>query len=284
MSGTVFLAVILAAILHAVWNALAKGGGDKELSMTAVVVGHAPLAALTLLFVAPLPAPESWPFVGLSIVLHFGYQVFLMNAYRHGDLTQVYPIARGTGPLVVALVTVGLMGAHLTGTEMLAVGVITAGLVSLGLVRSRDGQRNGKATGLALIVGGFIAAYSLSDGTGARLAGTALGYFSVLALVNAVVFAAFMAWRRPGLLARLARGEARRTFWIGGSASFVAYVIVVWAFTQAPLALVTALRETSIVFALLIGVGLMGERLDLPKLVSTFVTILGAALLRLSKP
>ena len=206
-----------------------------------------------------------------------------MHAYRVGDLTQVYPIARGTGPLIVALVTVGLLGVQLTAVELIAIAVITSGLFSLALVRGRDGLRNRHATLLALATGVFIACYSLSDGIGARASGSPLGYFALLAVINAAIFAAFMAWRRPGLLTRLARGEARRTFWLGGSASFVAYVIVVWAFTQAPLALVTALRETSIVFALMIGVGLMGERLDLGKVVSTFVTLLGAALLRLGR-
>lgn len=283
MSGAVFLAVLLAALLHAAWNALAKGGPDKELSMTAVVLGHLPLGLLTLA-VAPFPDAASWRFVGLSIALHFGYQVFLMHAYRVGDLTQVYPIARGTGPLIVAGVTVGLLGAQLTELELAAIAVITSGLFSLALVRGRDGLRNRTAALLALATGVFIAGYSLSDGIGARASGSPLGYFGLLATVNAAVFAGFMAWRRPGLLRRLTRGEARRTFWLGGSASFVAYVIVVWAFTQAPLALVTALRETSIVFALMIGVGLMGERLDLAKVLSTFVTLFGAALLRFSRP
>ncbi|SHI97608.1 EamA family transporter [Wenxinia saemankumensis] len=282
MSLTVFLAVLLAAALHAGWNALAKGGADKELSMAAVVIGHAPLGLLVLA-VAPWPEWEAWPFVLLSMGLHFGYQVFLMNAYRVGDLTQVYPIARGTGPLIVALVTTGLMGAHLSGQEWLAICVITAGLFSLALVRGRDGLRNRAATALALVTGAFIACYSLSDGVGARVAGTPWSYFAMLSVLNSVVFAGFMVWWRPGVLSRLARGEARRTFWMGGAASFAAYSIVVWAFTQAPLALVTALRETSIVFALLIGVGLMGERLNLGKVFSTFVTLAGAALLRLGK-
>ncbi|MFV2051906.1 EamA family transporter [Aliiroseovarius sp. YM-037] len=281
MSLTVFLAVIFAAMLHATWNALVKGGADKHLAMTAVVLGHVPIAVVAAVFM-PLPAFESLPYLIAGIALHVGYQLFLLYAYRLGDLTQVYPIARGSAPLLVAAISVVFLGVHLNGTELLAIVTIGAGIISLGLVQRSDGLRNGRAAMFALATGGFIAAYSLVDGTGARLAGTATGFYAWLALGNAVAFAALITRISPGTLARVPT-EGRRVFVIGGSASFLAYAFVTWAFTQAPIALVTALRETSIVFALLIGVFFLRERLDLAKVASTFLTLIGAGLLRYAR-
>lgn len=281
MTLTVFLAVILAAALHATWNALVKGGADKHLTMACVVLGHAPLA-LIIMVVEPFPAPESWPYLVGGIILHFGYQVFLLTSYRIGDLTQVYPIARGSSPLIVAGISVMFLGVVLSTIEVAAILIIGAGIVSLGLVRQQSGLRNGKAAALALGTGCFIASYSLVDGLGARLGGTVLGYYAWLGMANAVVFALYIGLTKPRLLPKVLT-EGRVTFWIGGSASFIAYSLVIWAFTQAPIALVTALRETSIIFALGIGVFFLKEKIDLPKVVSTFMTLLGAALLRFSK-
>ena len=176
MSPTVFLAVLGAALLHACWNALVKGGSDKRVRMGAVVLGHVPFAAAALTFVPP-PARESIPYL---IALHVGYQLFLLRSYESGDLTQVYPIARGSAPVIVALVSVGFLGVRLSRMELLAILVIATGILSLTLVRRADGQRNARAGLLALGTGGFIAAYSLVDGLGARVAGTALGFYGWL--------------------------------------------------------------------------------------------------------
>ena len=280
MSTIVFVAVISAATLHAVWNALAKGGNDKFLSMTAVALGHTPIAIAVLFFV-PIPTPESWPYALFGMFLHTGYQLFLLAAYRIGDLTQVYPIARGTAPLLVAGISIIFLGVELAPLEIVAVLTIAAGILSLSLVRQNDGLRNGKASLLAFTTGCFIASYSLVDGSGARLSGSPFAFYAWVAIGNSVLFAAYVAVMKPGLLGSL--HKARQTFIIGGSASFIAYALVIWSFTQAPIALVTALRETSIIFALVIGVFFLKERLDLAKVFSTFVTLLGAALLRLSK-
>ena len=283
MTPTVFLAVLLAALLHATWNALVKGGSDKHASMTAVVIGHVPLAVAVLPFV-PLPDAAALAWLAAGIGLHLGYQLFLTAGYRAGDLTQVYPIARGSAPLIVAAVSVGFLGVVLAPAELLAIGLIAAGILSLGLVRRSDGTRNRRAVTMALITGAFIASYSLVDGIGARAAGTALGYWSWAALGNAALYCAWIAVTKPALLGRTARdGRLMRMGLFGGSASYLAYALVVWAFTHAPIALVTALRETSIVFALLIGVFVLRERLDLAKVASTMVTIVGAGLLRYAK-
>lgn len=281
MSLTVFLAVITAALLHATWNALVKGGADKRLNMAGVVIGHIPAAALVLCFV-PSPDPASYPYLLVGMVLHFGYQMFLLASYKIGDLTQVYPIARGVAPLLVAVVSVVFLSVDLNAFEMMAIGLIAAGILSIALARSADGLRNTKAAGMALITGCFIASYSLVDGTGARVAGTALGFYAWLGIANSIIFAAYMGVTSPSVLKDLF-GKGRMVFWIGGTASFAAYSLVIWAFTQAPIALVTALRETSIIFALFIGVGFMGERLSLSKVFSTMITLCGVALLRFAK-
>ena len=281
MSPAVFIAVIGAAILHASWNAMVKGGPDKYVGIAGFVLGHLPLAILSLFFV-PAPDPQSYGYLVAGILLHCGYQVFLLQAYRFGDLTHVYPIARGSAPLIVALVSVTVLGVVLAPVEIVAILIIGAGILSLSLVRKDDGLRNGKAALFALGTGVFIAAYSLVDGIGARLAGTSVGFYSWLAIGNALLTTAYLLAVRPITLVNLAR-HGRKVFLIGGSASFTAYAIVVWAFTQAPIALVTALRETSIVFALLIGVVFLKEKLSLAKILSTFVTLIGAILLRFAR-
>lgn len=281
MSMTVFIAVIAAAALHAVWNALVKGSSDKDLNMTAVVLGHTPAAVIALLCV-PSPDPASYPYLAAGVALHVGYQFFLLWAYRAGDLTQVYPIARGSAPLIIAAISVIALGVILTAAQGLAILTIAAGLFSLMLVRRSEGAVNLKAAGLAIATGCFIAAYSLVDGLGARAAGSSFGYYGWLAMINAVAFAISMAFYKPGLLQRLP-SEGLAAFAFGGGASFVAYAIVTWAFTQAPIAIVSALRETSIVFALFIGVVFLREKLNLSKVAATFATLVGAVVLRFAK-
>lgn len=281
MTSTVFIVVICAALLHASWNALVKGGADKRVSMGAVVLGHLPWALVALPFV-PLPAFESLPYLFAGILLHVGYQLFLLQSYQKGDLTQVYPIARGSAPLIVALVSVMILGVHLAPVEITAIAVIGIGILSLTLVRRADGQRNGHAALLALGTGCFIASYSLVDGLGARLAGTSLGFYGWLTVGNSIIMASYLALTSPSVLRDIPT-KGRAAFIIGGGASFVAYALVTWAFTQAPIALVTALREVSIIFALLIGVFFLKERLDLAKVFSTMTTLIGVVLLRFAK-
>jgi drug/metabolite transporter (DMT)-like permease len=273
--------VLIAALLHASWNYLVKQTEDKHLSMSAVVFGHTPFAAAALLC-SPLPELNSLTYVIAGAVLHTGYQLFLLYSYRIGDLSQVYPLARGVAPLIVAGISVMLLGVNLSQFELVAIVTIGTGIMSLTLVRRSDGLRNGRATSLAIITGGFIAAYSIVDGLGAREAGTALGFYSCLSILNAMIFAAFMRFIRPGLIKKVVSQNWRLAF-SGGCASFTAYALVIWAFTLAPIALVTALRETSIIFALLLGVFVLKERLDLVKLIATMLTMLGVGMLRVNR-
>lgn len=280
MSATIFFAVLLAALLHAGWNAVVKGGVDKVTAMTAVVVGQGLFGLAALAFASP-PGWDSAPLIAASVALHIGYQLFLLQGYRLGDLSQVYPIARGVAPLIVTGVLVFVVGETLTGGELAAIGLIVAGVMSMSLARQSDGLRNPRAAAFAVGTGCFIAGYSLVDGFGARAAGTAVGFYGVVAAANGLIYPLIVRFGLGGRLGDVAR--AWRVVLIGGGASYVAYVIVVYAFTQSSIALVTALRETSIVFAMLIGVLALGERLSLAKTASAMLALCGAAALRVLK-
>ncbi|MDJ0821756.1 MAG: DMT family transporter [Paracoccaceae bacterium] len=278
MTDIVFVAVLGAAFLHASWNALVKGGGDKTVNMGAVVLGHVPLA-LVAAIVAPVPQMDAFLYLLGSAVLHFGYQVFLLEAYKFGDLIKVYPLARGSAPLIVTVISYAVLGIALTGSEILAVLVIATGILFQAFGRGNAGTDHGKTVLLALITGLFIAGYSLVDGIGAQRAGTSLGFYAWASTGNAILMAIYIFLREPAALRGIAT-HGKSVFLLGGSASFIAYAIATWAFTKAPIAVVTALRETSIAFAVLIGVFVLKERVTPIKLLSIGLILLGAALLR----
>jgi len=279
MSPIVMLIILFAATLHASWNFLIKQKEDKHMSMAAVVLGHVPFALVALVF-SPFPKVESFPYIISGALLHTGYQLFLLYSYRIGDLSQVYPLARGVAPLIVAGISVTFLGVNLDPIELTAIIIIGTGIMSLTLVRRSDGLRNYRAAVLAIATGGFIAAYSLVDGMGARVAATALGFYGSLSLLNALFFTIIIKIIRPGVIKNMMFKNYKLAL-TGGCASFTAYALVVWAFTMAPIAMVTALRETSIIFALLLGVFVLKERLDLIKILASMVTLLGVGLLRI---
>jgi len=278
MSDKVILLVITAALLHAVWNAAVKSSGDKLIGVVAVVVGHVPFALITLIFVES-PDKPSWSWLIVGIVLHVGYQLFLGASYRFGDLSQVYPIARGVAPLLVTLVSVVFLGVVFSKLQLAAIVVIVLGICSVCLIKNDQGALNKTGVVLALITGSFIAAYSMVDGIGARLSGSALGFYAWLAIGNATLLLLAASISRRNIIAEVL-ASSKATLFLGGGASYAAYALVIWAFTQAPIALVTALRETSIVFALLIGVFHLNEKLSLFKVCAIIITLSGAALLR----
>ena len=278
MTWSIFAAVLLAALLHASWNALVKGSDDKVVGMTAVTVGHAPLALVMIPFLPGIP-PEAWPWCAASLAGHLGYQLFLMRAYGMGDYTQVYPIARGTGPALVTIVTLLFLDRPIALPALAGIALVCGGIAGLALLRGGDGLRNPRAVGAALVTGCFIAAYSLTDGQGARVAGSALAYIAWMTTLNAVIFAAYVRVVHPGTLTTVAR-QAKRTFLLGGSFSVLAYMIAVWAMTRTSVAQVAALRETSVVFALLIGAVFLGERLTPVKAGAVAVILSGAMLIR----
>ena len=280
MTTTIFFAVLFAAVLHASWNALVKGGGDKVVAMNAVVVGQGIAGVIALAFI-PLPGWDAFWYMAISVFLHIGYQLFLLQAYKLGDLSQVYPIARGVAPLIVTVTLLGFLDETLANTELVAVALIIIGVMSMSMARQSDGPRNGKAAVFAVGTGCFIAAYSLVDGYGGRLSDSAVGFYAIVAIVNALIFL-FFSNATMGAGAR-ATMKAWRTILIGGAASFIAYAIVVYAFSQASIALVTALRETSIIFAMLIGVLALGEKMSIIRVLSAMTALGGAVILKLSK-
>ncbi|BHH85596.1 DMT family transporter [Desulforhopalus sp. 52FAK] len=281
MPVSVMVVVLIAAILHASWNFLIKQQGDKHVSMTAVVLGHLPYAMVALL-ISPLPTLDSLIYAIVGALLHTGYQLFLLYSYKVGDLSHVYPLARGVSPLIVAVISVGYLEIRLDSIELTAIAIISCGIMSLSFSRRSDGLRNVKAAVLAVITGVFIASYSLVDGMGARIASTAFGFYGVLSIFNAAFFSISMAVIKPGTVTTTLKQHGRLALF-GGGASFSAYALVIWAFTKAPIAMVTALRETSIIFALLLGVFVLKERLDLTKVLASMATLIGAGLLRIKR-
>lgn len=280
MDTYIFVAVLLAAVLHASWNALVKSGADKQSSVVAVMFGHVPPALLCFAFV-PFPSADVWHLIVLSAGFHIAYPMALQKGYQTGDLGQVYPIARGTAPLIVTAVSVFALGAVFNGWEFLAVLLMIGGILSMGLAHRKLGPSSDQATFWAVLTGCFIAGYSIIDGMGARISQNPLGFFSASCLVSAsIFFLRSLIWRRRNIT-DLA-GPTFKSFAIGGAASFTAYVIVVWAFTQAPIALVTALRETSMIVAVIIGVIFFGERFTRTKIFAVGVTLCGVALLKLA--
>lgn len=281
MSLSVFAVVLFAAALHALWNTLLKGGGDKMLSAVLVTGGAAALSACFLPFL-PLPHPDSWPWLAVSVGLQVLYFTLLAQTYRIADMGRTYPLMRGTAPLLVAVTGVVWTGVTLSGSGWLGIGVVCAGVLSLawGPVRS-GGSRQGAGVALALLTAGVIAAYTLVDGTGVRLSGSAAAYTLWLSLLTGVPMVGWaLCVRRQALWQTLRRSPALSL--IGGGGTLVSYGLALWAMTVAPLAVVAALRETSIVFALLLAALLLKERTGPRRILAGGLICTGAALLRLA--
>jgi drug/metabolite transporter (DMT)-like permease len=281
MTAGVFALVLGAALLHAAWNALVKVNVDRIVMVATMMISQAAVAVLAVPFVE-LPTPGAWLCILASTALLTGYFGFLLMAYRHGDLSHVYPISRGSAPLIVAVASAGLLGEMLSFQAMLSVALIAIGIMSLTLTRGAGGLREPKAVLYALGAGVFIASYTIVDGLGARLSVSAHSYVFWLNLFDGIpiILMAFYLHRRQAIV------KFRASWKIGalaGMASLLAYWIVLWAMTQAPIALVSAVREMSMIFAVIFGVVLLKERLDLARLASTAVTLAGAILLKTSR-
>lgn len=281
MSLEVSLAVLLAALLHASWNAMIKGGRDVLLDTAAIVAG-AGVVALPFLFVVPLPAPASWPYLIGSVATHVAYYFFMVNAYRTGDLSLVYPLMRGVAPLITGVLGIAWLREWPGPLGWAGMLLISVGVVALAL-RPSGGRPmlagHGRAVGYALSNAVVIAIYTIIDGTGARLAGDAWAYIAWLFVIDAVPFSVYMlVTRRSQFVDALA---ARRTSGlVGGGLSAAAYAISVWAMTKAPVALVASLRETSVLFATLIGARLLKEHLTLRRWAGVAAVVAGVVALK----
>jgi drug/metabolite transporter (DMT)-like permease len=252
----VTLAVLGAALAHATWNAMIKSSRNVLFDMT-LVVFLAGVVTAPFMPLVPLPAPAAWPYIIASMVLHLGYYVALVGAYRAGDLSHGYPIMRGIAPLIVSICALAWLGEAPTATVWLGVLLICGGVLSLGFVGFRWAESR-RSLGWALANACIIASYTLVDAAGVRVAGRAESYVVWLFTLDALPFAVIIYLMKKDELTAYAR-----RFWLrglaGGALSAAAYGIVLWAMTRAPVAAVAALRETSVIFAALIGAWLLKE-------------------------
>lgn len=285
LTGPIVLAVLFGALLHASWNALIKSGRDKQLD-TALIHSLGFFVALPALWWTGLPAAASWPYILTSTVIHLGYYMALAGAYRHGDLGLTYPVMRGSAPLLVAIGSGAFIGESLSAMAWIGVAVVCAGVLTLGLSRSslHASDEASRRTALRYALGNaaIIALYTVVDGIGVRVSGNALAYVAALFLFDGIPYLLLVLWQRGS-----ARGDALRYMagrWkvasIGTLASLASYAIALWAMTRAPVALVAALRETSVLFAAVIGALLLREPFGWQRAAGTLVIVAGVIALR----
>ena len=283
LTWPVVLAVLAGALLHAGWNAQVKSAGDATLDM-ALVNCMGALLALPVLVAVGLPRAESWPFIALSSVLHVGYFYALAGAYGHGELGLTYPIMRGLAPLLVALGSFAVVGELPSVATWLGVVGIALGVAMVGLAHPGQALHHRKALSFALANAVIIACYTLVDALGVRAAQDALRYVLVLIVFDGLLYPALVWWRRSATDSRAVVAYARRRWpvaTLGALASAVSYGIALWAMTRAPVASVAALRETSVLFAALLGTWLLRERFGWQRAVGTVVIVAGVVALRL---
>ena len=274
ISLPVTLAVLGAALLHAVWNALVKASEDKRLDTIAVATGSG-LIALAIAPFLSAPAPESWPWLAGSAVVHILYFIFLAGAYRWGELSYTYPVMRGGGPLIVALFGALVLGEVLSLSQSLGVLMICTGILGFA-----SGAHDRRATFFAVANAVVIAAYTLIDGQGARASGAPVSYTLWFFAANGVVILLYGWLRRGAAVGSYFRRNWRRAM-IGGSCAVGAYGIALWAMTRAPIAVVAVLRETSVVFAAVIAFFVLKEQLTRRRLVATGAVLIGLVALKL---
>jgi len=266
--------VLGAALMHATWNAMLRSGLDRLWSMTLMCVVAAAFSAVAIFFL-PLPAAASWPYAILSSALQIGYCLFLVRAYEKGELGQVYPVARGSAPLLVALGAAVFAGERLAPQAMAGLALVSGGIVALSLGKDRPDLRS---TVAALITGGFIAGYMVTDGVGVRLSGHAFSYVAWMTLAQGAPMPfVYLAIRRRFPPLRLDPETLKALG--GGVLGFLGYGVVVWALSRAPMAQVSGLRETAILFAAIIGALFLKERFTVRRGVCAVMITAGALLL-----
>ncbi len=272
-------AVLAAALLHAIWNVLLKSSADKELDTAAISLGAGVLALAALPWL-PAPAGASLPWLAASAAVHIVYFSALAGAYRWGDLSFTYPIMRGGGPALVALIAAFALGERLAAPEALGVALICAGVLAFASGRVGDPATLRRALAYALGNAVVIAAYTLIDAQGARASGAPVSYAMWFFVANGIAVPAWFYFRRGSALP----AYAARYWWramIGGACTLGSYAVALWAMTRAPVALVAVLRETSIVFAAALGALFLGERFTRRRALATAAVLAGLAALRL---
>ena len=278
MPLNIFLVVILAAFLHAVWNAMVKKEDDKYFSLTAIVLGHVPIS-IVVIFLTPALSFQSIPYIFASAIFLVGYEWCLLSAYRLEDYTKVYPIARGTAPIFIVILSLLLLNINISGSELIGILVISFGIIILGFQNIKT-FKNYSAIVYAVATGIFISCYSISDGFGGRLSNSPLNYTAWLMILNAIFFSILLKIMNMPTVPLKVLNKGKKIFFIGGTLSYIVYGTIVWAFTQAPVPLVAALRETSIIFALLIGTFFLKEKFTFLKTAAVLTIFLGVMLLK----
>jgi phosphonate utilization associated putative membrane protein len=286
LTWPVVLAVLFGAMLHASWNALIKSGKDKAVDTALVHFLGALVALPFMLWVGPPPV-SAWPYIGLSLVIHIGYYIALVGAYQHGELGLTYPIMRGFAPLLVALASGALIGEAPTLAAWLGIIGIAAGVGLVGLAHPGEALHHRKALAFAFANAGIIALYTVVDGRGVRASVVsdlgALRYVLMLFVLDGIAYP-LLVWARRSPTQRTEIVAYARKRWpvaaLGGSASIGSYAIALWAMTRAPIASVAALRETSVLFAAVLGTLLLKERFGLQRAIGTGVIVTGVMALR----
>ena len=280
MPSEIVAIVLIAALAHASWNALAKADDDRLVTIGAFNAVRF-LLCIPLVLALPLPAVASWPYLVVSAILHVGYYTFLIAAYRHGDLSKVYPLARGLSPLVVAAGAFVLAGERLGPIALAGVAVACTGIASVSLEGA--GTRGGNhrlGVLFAVVTALFIAAYTVTDAMGARLSANAVSYVAWLTILDGPPVLLAAAMLRRAALARHLADRAWKSA-AGGALQLAAYGLVVWALALAPMAAVSALRETSVLFAAIIGVKLLGEPLGGRRIAAAALVVAGIVMIEL---
>lgn len=279
MPGHVVAAVLLGALFHASWNAMVKSGRDSYLNTVMVAIGGMVLSAFALPFL-PMPERASWIFIGISSLVQVIYYMLLAATYRDGDMSHAYPLMRGTAPLLVAVASLPLMGEALRPVQWVAIIVICSGIFIMYFSAGKQ-PHAGRTTLLALSTAAMIAAYTLIDGAGVRVSGSALSYSMWIFLLTGAGFWLVAVRERPGEVLAYARDNPRILL-LGGIGTIGSYTIALWAMTKAPVAAVAALRETSILFATGIAAFILKEKIARPRLAAVAVIAVGAACMRLA--
>ena len=278
MDNNVFLIVLFASAMHAVWNGMVKNHSDKAIAISGIVFGRLPLSLIAIILL-PLPSAESLPYMVVSVIIHQGYQWFLLSSYEIGDLTKVYPIARGTGPLVATVISIFILGLVLDNLIILSICLICAGIIFLSIFDRA--YKNHKIIKYSLLTGLCIGLYSITDGYGARISLSAISFVSWTFIINALFFPLIISFKNEKNIIERVKKNGKKMFFIGGSLDYLTYMIIVWAFTKAPIPMVGALRETSIFFSIFIGYFFLKEKITLAKILSITLVIAGVIGLKL---
>lgn len=276
LTGLIALLVIAAGALHAMWNAIAKQTGDQLMAFALIGVSMT-LAGGAAVEITGLPGRTAVEYAAVSAAIHIGYQLALMNSYRLGAFNQVYPIARGTSPLVVAVGAYLFAGERLAGLPLVGVVVLAAGLMSLAVSAGALTGPELPAIAVALLTGLTIASYTVVDGLGVRAAHDSYSYAGLMFALQGPVFPVLAAFRRQW--SRWLEWPAVSQGLLAGGLSVLAYGIVLWAQSRAPLAEVAAVRETSVIFAAFIGMAFLKERFGTRRMAAAAVVAAGIILI-----